>query len=340
MATSLRDFGGVRGRRGNRAINFTSLLADEDANLRQTLDGETVGLPSTPDVPDPSDEENGGGSSTPSLGSGDGVGVGQGPSADAGVNDNGAVGIGIGPASGTPGTGGLGGMAQGVTTGLGFVMSPVTAVAKAIGNVAIGRAGGGAPGGDGQGAAVGDAVGSGIGQGPAGPGDAADGGTGQASSATDGGSTTSAGDAGDGPSGQASTATGVSGGPSGDGGGGGGGGGSGTVICTEMHRRGWIDDATYAADAAFGAAMPPGIVAGYQAWATPLATIMRRGGAFGDGLANFAAIFALPWAQEMAHRQGVAKKGHWLGTAMLWIGAPICALIGLFVTKENRNAVA
>lgn len=71
------------------------------------------------------------------LGYGDGASTAVG----GGVSDpgtNGAANIGIGPASGSPGAGGLGGMAGGITAALGFT-NPVMGIISAVANAVLGR---------------------------------------------------------------------------------------------------------------------------------------------------------------------------------------------------------
>jgi hypothetical protein len=357
---SLHDFGGVKSRRGNRAINFTSLLADEESNLRQTEDGETVGFPPAPDTGDGTAPE-----SPPSMGGGTGGGNIEGPgetndpgATNPGVDDTGAIGIGIGDASGMPGTGGVEGAVKGAVTAAGFMMNPMMALARAAFNVARGNAGGGNPsegqdvGEDDSNAVPGNEAvtpannptamgsdadaqennpqGTSAPSGPSGPGPGAGPGTG-----ANGGS-----NAGNDANPEASVSTGPGDTSSGGAGGDGGGASGDSVICTEMNRRGWLEDDIYKADEAFGSSLPAIIINGYHVWAVPLASRMRREDAVGNALARAAACFALPWAHEMAYRRAAAAQGHWLGTVLLCIGVPLCAAIGLFVKKETRNAVA
>ncbi len=48
--------------------------------------------------------------------------------------------------------------------------------------------------------------------------------------------------------------------------------------------------------------------------------------------------FAIPWAFEMAHRVGVRERGTILGKVLMFVGIPLCRLIGRIVIglKEVR----
>lgn len=109
---------------------------------------------------------------------------------------------------------------------------------------------------------------------------------------------------------------------SGDGGGGGGG---GTVICTELHRQGRLEQDLYELDEAFGAVLAltdPLALAGYQRWARPVVRVMQRSRRF----SALVAVLARPWVLQMAHEMG-RGKGSSIGCLMMRAGLPLCRLL-------------
>lgn len=96
------------------------------------------------------------------------------------------------------------------------------------------------------------------------------------------------------------------------------------VICTELHRRGWLDDYLYEGDDLHGRSVNPEVIAGYHAWGKPVANIMRRHTWF----ARVMWVIALPVIHEMAHRVGYRLRGSFIGHAMLAVGLPLCGWIG------------
>jgi len=102
------------------------------------------------------------------------------------------------------------------------------------------------------------------------------------------------------------------------GGGAGAGGGDGTVLCTEFHRRGWMTDAAYLQDCAYGHTLPPNVIRGYHAWAIPLVRAMRRSTAF----ARLIHLLCRPWLQAMAGTPTGLSRFY------LALGLPLCAWLG------------
>lgn len=111
-------------------------------------------------------------------------------------------------------------------------------------------------------------------------------------------------------------------------------GGAGTVICTELHRRGWLDDNLYRGDDAYGKTLEPGVMAGYHAWGKPLANAMRRY----TWLAALVWVIARPVIHEMAAHGGHRFFGSLTGQAMLAVGLPMCRWIGRRCNQEARHA--
>lgn len=96
------------------------------------------------------------------------------------------------------------------------------------------------------------------------------------------------------------------------------------VICTELHRRGWLDDYLYEGDDAHGRSVSPEIIAGYHVWGKPVANIMRHHTWF----ARVMWVIALPVIHEMASRAGYRLRGSLIGHVMLAVALPLCGWIG------------
>lgn len=100
-----------------------------------------------------------------------------------------------------------------------------------------------------------------------------------------------------------------------------------SVVCTELHRQGFMDDETYEIDTRFGTVtkvMRPDVYAGYLKLASPLIPLMRKSKA----LSWIVNIFVRRWSEEMSHRMGVRKRGSLLGKLIMTIGFPLCSLFG------------
>lgn len=107
-----------------------------------------------------------------------------------------------------------------------------------------------------------------------------------------------------------------------------------TVICTELHRQGLMDDATFALDAEFGAYIrdtDPAVYAGYIELAAPVVSLMQRSRLFTHAVN----LLAAPWAREMAHRMGKGR-GSIIGKLVMAVGIPACRGKG----KKKRRAYA
>lgn len=97
-----------------------------------------------------------------------------------------------------------------------------------------------------------------------------------------------------------------------------------TVICTELHRQGLLDDETYGADSEFGRFLPESVLIGYTLWAVHIVSLMERSRCF----TRLVSYLALPWAKEMSFRVGKRETGHVVGRILMKIGLPVCDLIG------------
>tara|TARA_Y100000310_G_scaffold322273_1_gene381124 strand:+ start:291 stop:803 length:513 start_codon:yes stop_codon:yes gene_type:complete len=115
--------------------------------------------------------------------------------------------------------------------------------------------------------------------------------------------------------------------------GGGSPGGAGTIICTELHRQGLVDDNLYAGDIITSAEIPNWILEGYRLWARPVVRRMRRSKRF----TRVVKVLAQPVINQLANFSGFSCWSP-IGVAMLALGLPICGAIGagLAVTQVTR----
>jgi hypothetical protein len=112
------------------------------------------------------------------------------------------------------------------------------------------------------------------------------------------------------------------------------------VICTELKNQGKLDAELYnVASVYFRNNLSQDILEGYWAWAISYAERMKHN--------KLATAWAKPWARgravEIAHRIDPSKypKSSFLGKLTIWLGEPICSLIGksirLFKNKQLVN---
>jgi hypothetical protein len=106
------------------------------------------------------------------------------------------------------------------------------------------------------------------------------------------------------------------------------GGGGMSVICTRYHELGFLPDELYAADEAFGRRLlleSPDLMFWYWSWAPRWVERCMHGKTFRSQL--LIVMFwplCRAWATEMAHRQGVVKRGSWLGKAAMKMALWAC----------------
>lgn len=112
-----------------------------------------------------------------------------------------------------------------------------------------------------------------------------------------------------------------------------GGGGGGTVICTELHRQGYMDDETYSKDAEYGRYVRDTAIhvyVGYIFLASPIVSIMRKSRLF----TNIISYPAMAWANHMAYGNS------FVGKIINTVGSFICGVTGkaIMMNKEFKNA--
>lgn len=108
-----------------------------------------------------------------------------------------------------------------------------------------------------------------------------------------------------------------------------------TVICTELHRQGLMDEAIFKADEAFGERLRDSdgaVLVGYNFWAEPVVSLMQKSSAF----TQMVNVVARPWSYEMAYRMGTRDKGSFVGRLLLSVGVPLCRGIGRAVMRNGN----
>jgi len=102
----------------------------------------------------------------------------------------------------------------------------------------------------------------------------------------------------------------------------------GTVICTELERQGLLDTALYEAGIPHFLSLPEETVAGYRVWANHVVPLMQKYPALARALA--------PVAQSRYEMIVTGKFGI-AGAITIYIGQPLCFLIGSFLGSEKRG---
>jgi hypothetical protein len=116
----------------------------------------------------------------------------------------------------------------------------------------------------------------------------------------------------------------IYGNPTGGADGAGAGGNGGTVICTELHRQGYISDDFYRAEAKYGYSLPTEIMEGYRSWAMPIVGWMKKS----KVITQLVRVISKPILNEMAHRANKVYEPSLIGSVVLSIALPVCFLIG------------
>ena len=106
--------------------------------------------------------------------------------------------------------------------------------------------------------------------------------------------------------------------------------GHATVICSELHRQGLMDEAVYYADEAFGEYLRDNhkdVLIGYHLWAKPVVSLMQKSRVF----TRIVNVLAAPWSYEMARIMGENDQGSVVGKIVMFVGVPVCRAIGRVV---------
>lgn len=131
-----------------------------------------------------------------------------------------------------------------------------------------------------------------------------------------------------------------------------GGGGGDSIICTALHRLGYLPHHIYQADQKFGEFMKlhdPAVYKGYLKWAEHVvgwlenkddSNIMPwikddkiRIKKTKQWALNWTLPIATPWTTEMAYQMGYVDKGSYVGKLLMLIGKPICR----YLANNNRK---
>ena len=99
--------------------------------------------------------------------------------------------------------------------------------------------------------------------------------------------------------------------------------GGGTVICTEVVRRGDATSYDLAIEYRFVEKFPSFVVRGYRIWAIPYVALMQKS----ELVYKLTRPLAKAFMQESAALLGL-RKHSFLGAAIILVGTPICAVIG------------
>ncbi len=101
-----------------------------------------------------------------------------------------------------------------------------------------------------------------------------------------------------------------------------------TVICTELARQGKLPPALYSLGHTHFLTLHPQTVAGYRVWADKVVPMMRKS----KRLSNFLAPIAIA-----RYRMIVLQEFSLIGAATIYLGQPICFVIGGFLSKETQE---
>lgn len=101
-----------------------------------------------------------------------------------------------------------------------------------------------------------------------------------------------------------------------------------SVICTELARQGKLPQALYLLGHSHFLSLHPQTVAGYRVWADKVVPLMQKS----RRLSNFLAPIALARYKMIVH-----GKFSILGAATIYLGQPICFIIGGFLSQETQE---
>lgn len=107
-----------------------------------------------------------------------------------------------------------------------------------------------------------------------------------------------------------------------------------SIICTALQARGLLDKDEYAKSSAYLSSMNRYTLRGYHVWAEKVARKIEKG----DKLAT---ILSLPWARSrtklLASSRSLLDYIRFpLGTLTIFVGEPVCYLIGKYFMKEDN----
>ena len=120
-------------------------------------------------------------------------------------------------------------------------------------------------------------------------------------------------------------------------------GGDKTVLCSLLHRRGYLSEEIWRLDAAYGQLTrdtDPDVYDGYYTWAQPLVEWIEKDSMLAKiGFYTLALPLVSSWAKHIAHKMEPENhKDNLLGRMILTIGVPSCRAIGK-IMKDKRVKV-
>lgn len=118
---------------------------------------------------------------------------------------------------------------------------------------------------------------------------------------------------------------------------------SDTVLCSLLHRRGYLSDDIWKHDAAFGNWVQNNdseVLDGYHAWAIPMVDWIERGSLLSKvWFYSWVLPFTSCWAKHIAHKMDPENhKDNLIGRFMLTIGVPTCRFIGKMLKDKRVKA--
>jgi hypothetical protein len=118
---------------------------------------------------------------------------------------------------------------------------------------------------------------------------------------------------------------------------------SDTVLCSLLHRRGYLSDDVWKHDAAFGNWVQnnePEVLDGYHAWAIPMVDWIEKGSLLSKvWFYSWVLPFTSCWAKHIAHKMDPDNhKDNLVGRFMLTIGVPTCRFIGKMLKDKKVKA--
>jgi len=109
-----------------------------------------------------------------------------------------------------------------------------------------------------------------------------------------------------------------------------------SVICTELHRQGYMEDELLVLDGIFGASVDREVYMGYRKMADPIVEVMKKSKSF----TWLVSKVTRPWVLEMAHCVRPDEyKSNIVGKIIMKIGIPLCRHVG-GLNMEVQNGLS
>ncbi|USG61471.1 hypothetical protein NBZ79_00585 [Sneathiella marina] len=105
------------------------------------------------------------------------------------------------------------------------------------------------------------------------------------------------------------------------------------VICTELHRQGFMPEHIWRADEEYAKTVDPVVRAGYLLWAVPVVKLMQKS-LLATKLVH---ILAKPWSEHMAYKMHAVEEDNALGRVLIKTGIPLCLILGAISQFRRRT---